>query len=102
MQHAVQSTYFPESGITRAEWQAAVSASDVRIQWDPEKDLHGQNLPYRSIQLGLRGDTVRRYVSEWITAVTDITPYVKDLNRRRQNGEDISALLPQERPYPQR
>ena len=101
VQHAVQSSYYPESGITRAEWQAAVSASDVRIQWDPEKDLHGQNLPYRSIQLGLRGDAVRRYVSEWITAVADITPYVKDLNRRRQNGEDIAALLPQERPYPQ-
>ena len=78
----------------------ALKSGDIRVQWDPEKDISGNNLPYRSIQIGLRGEAVRRYVSEWITAVTDITETVRDLDARRQRGEHIAGLLPQERPYP--
>ena len=72
---------------------------DVRVQWDPEKDVAGQNLPYRSIQLGLRGKIVQDYVQDWIVRITDITEQVQMLNRRRNEGEDIAALLPQELPY---
>lgn len=42
-------------GISKEKWQELVKASDVRVQWDPEKDINGNNLPYRSLQLGLRG-----------------------------------------------
>ena len=100
VQNAVLSTYQPDSKLTLPEWQAALKSGDIRVQWDPEKDISGNNLPYRSIQIGLRGDAVRRYVSEWITAVTDITETVRDLDARRQRGEHIAGLLPQERPYP--
>ena len=97
---AVSSSYHENAGYSRAEWQAMVTASDVRVQWDPEKDIRGQNLPYRSIQIGLRGQAVRDYVQKWITGITDITDEVKKLNRLRLNGTDISAMLPPERPYP--
>ena len=97
---AVISSYRPECGLTKAQWQAAVQTSDVRVQWDPEKDVNGENLPYRSIQLGLRGQAVRDYVSDWITGITDITEQVRTMNRRRLAGEDITPLLPPEQPYP--
>ncbi|MBR5723670.1 MAG: DUF4291 family protein, partial [Oscillospiraceae bacterium] len=77
----------------------AVQHSDVRVQWDPEKDVNGQDLPYRSIQLGLRGKAVQDYVQDWIVRITDISEQVRALNLRRKAGEDISALLPQEMPY---
>ena len=97
---AVQSVYRQESGLTQAEWQAAVKRSDVRVQWDPEKDINGQNLPYRSIQLGLRGQAVQDYVHDWIVNITDITEQVHEWNRLRKSGADITVLLPQEQIYP--
>lgn len=99
VRNAVISTYTEDSGITKEEWQGLVKSSDIRIQWDPEKDVNGNNLPYRSIQLGLRGKAVHDYVNDWIVKITDITDYVKELNTLRQNGIDISERLPDEELY---
>lgn len=100
VRNAVISTYREDSGISRDEWQKLVKSSDVRIQWDPEKDVDGNNLDYRSIQLDLRGKSVQDYVNDWIVNITDITDYVKELNVLRRNGVDISDRLPDERVYP--
>lgn len=99
VRNAVISTYREESGITREQWQARIKNSDVRIQWDPEKDIHGNNLSYRSIQLGLRGAAVDAYVNDWIVKITDITDYVKELDSLRKKGIDITDKLPCERIY---
>jgi hypothetical protein len=75
---------------------------DVRVQWDPERDLHLNQLPYRSLQLGLAGDASRRYVDEWIVGLTDVTALahqVRDL-ARAGDLDGARALLPVERPYP--
>ena len=96
---AVKSTYSDSMGLSKEEWQKMVKESDVRVQWDPEKDVYGNNLPYRSIQLGLRGDAVYQYVHEWIKNITDITDYVKELNALRMQGVDITDKLPNENIY---
>ena len=96
---AVISTFSEDLGITKEEWQKRVKESDVRVQWDPEKDINGNNLSYRSLQLGLRGKAVEEYVHDWIVKVTDITDYVNDLNALRINNEDISDRLPKEMVY---
>lgn len=96
---AVSSAFSEELGISREEWRRLVKESDVRVQWDPEKDVNGENLPYRSLQLGLRGQAVQDYVHDWIVTVEDITEYVKRLNALRKQGEDITALLPCEDRY---
>ena len=87
------------SGLSAEEWKRRVANSDIRVQWDPEKDVHGNSLPYRSIQLGLRGQAVRDYVSKWIVEIHDITDYVHELNEKRQSGADITELLPKEQIY---
>ncbi len=96
---AVVSTYSEKLGITREEWQTLVKESDVRVQWDPEKDINGNNLPYRSLQLGLRGKALYEYVNEWIVNITDITKYVKELNYLRIAGKPIDNRLPKEEVY---
>ena len=93
---AVISTFSEDLGITKEEWQKRVKESDVRVQWDPEKDINGNNLSYRSLQLGLRGKAVKEYVHDWIVKVTDITDYVNELNALRINNGDISDRLPKE------
>ena len=96
---AVISTFSEKLNITREEWQRQVKESDVRVQWDPEKDIDGNDLPYRSIQIGLRGKAVEDYVNDWIVNITDITDYVNELYALRNSNEDIRDRLPKEEVY---
>lgn len=97
--NSIISIYQKDSGISKEEWQEQVKKSEVRIQWDPERDISGNPLNYRSIQLGLRGSIVKKYVNEWIVKITDITDYVKNLREQKELGDDIQNLLPVEKPY---
>ena len=97
---AVASSYSEKMGISYQEWQKQVQTSEIRVQFDPERDIEGNPLEYRSIQIGIRGESVRKFVSEWIVRIQDITGYVTDLRIRKENGENIIPLLPAERLYP--
>ena len=99
VQNAVVSAYKEDMGISYAEWKEQIQASDIRCQWDPERDIFGNPLEYRSIQLGLRGKAVYSYVNDWIVGLEDITEYVKELKEKRDKGVDIIPLLPQEKIY---
>lgn len=100
LEAAVLSTWSEDSGLTQLAWKERVARSDVRCQWDPERDIWGNALPYRSIQLGLRGKAIEAYARDWILSIEDLRPYVRDLNARKLAGEDITALLPPEKVYP--
>lgn len=81
------------------EWKQRIQSSDIRCQWDPERDIWGNPLDYRSIQLGLRGQAVVNYVNDWIVSIEDITEYVRELDVMRRIGTDITEKLPKERIY---
>ncbi|MGW5331289.1 DUF4291 domain-containing protein [Streptomyces bauhiniae] len=87
---------------TEADWREALRASPVRVQWDPERDLRFNPLPHRSIQIGLSGNAVARYVGDWIVSVRDVTPLAHEVHAAVRSGDDEAAhaLLPVERPYP--
>ena len=99
VKNAVDSKYVYEKYESYDDWKNKVNLSDIRVQWDPERDVFGNPLEYRSIQLGLRGETIKKYVNEWIVNISDITDYVKELNEKKSIGEDISLLLPKEQIY---
>ncbi len=67
----------------------------VRIQWDPERDIDLGKLEYRSIQIGLSGFAVEKYVNEWIVRLTEVTDLAEQIRASRDE-----SLLPAERPYP--
>lgn len=99
---AAAASYTPRLHDSRDQWKRELRRSGVRVQWDPERDLHLQQLPYRSLQLGLSGAAVHRYVDEWtvcITDVTDLAHRIRDL-LRAGDKQAAAALLPDERPYP--
>lgn len=50
---------------------------DVRIQWDPDHDHHGEKVERRAIQLGIRGRALQKFIEEWIVSISDITDFVK-------------------------
>ena len=92
---ACLSHYDRSTGESRTDWSRRLKSSSVRVQWDPERSLQLEALPYRSLQLGISGDAIRRYADDWTVSITDVTPLVKEIAATRD-----PALLPVERPYP--
>lgn len=99
VKNAVMSTYQEEIHGSYEEWKALIHNSDIRVQWDPERDIYGNPLNYRSLQLGLRGEAVYKYVEDWIVNITDITDYVLELRGMISAKKDVALLLPEEKVY---
>lgn len=96
---AVPSTWQRHLYATQDEWSKAVSKSSVRLQWDPDHDPKGNKRDRRAIQLGLRGEVLRRFGQEEIVEVIDLTAFVAE-QRDVLLREGISALqTPVERVY---
>ncbi len=88
--------------IKNDEWQQLKATTLVRIQWDPERDIHLNPLSHRTIQIGLSNEAVLHYTQEWIIRLTDITDEVLTLKSLINKGEldKAKSLLPVERHYP--
>ncbi|MEU0448899.1 DUF4291 domain-containing protein [Streptomyces tendae] len=102
LRNACLSSYRPGVHPDRATWQRELKRSPTRVQWDPERDLRLQPLPYRSLQLGLAGEAARRYADEWTVAIRDVTPLAREIHGLVRDGDLDAArgLLPQEERYP--
>jgi hypothetical protein len=95
---AVASAYDRRVHDDRDAWQRAVHRSDVRLQWDPDHGPGGAPEDRRAIQLGLRGDALRRFADEWLLHVEDITPLVAS-QRANARAPYTDLLTPEEHPY---
>lgn len=97
----VISHFDPDSYASGEAWKKAAEASDIRIQWDPERDIYLNRLNYRTIQIGLRNQAVEQYCKDWIVNITDITDKVHQIDACIANGDLDTAyrLLPVEKPY---
>ena len=85
---------------TESAWQAALNKSDVRYQRDPDRDLRDYKLDRRAIQLGIRGETVRRYASEWILRVEDVTGLAHSIRDAASRSDADWPAVPVETEYP--
>ncbi|MFD9334174.1 DUF4291 domain-containing protein [Streptomyces sp. NPDC060028] len=85
----------------QAAWKKSLRGAPARVQWDPERDLHLNPLPYRSLQLGLSGPASRAYADEWTLSIRDVTPLAREIHGLLRAGDDAAArsLLPVETPY---
>ena len=95
---AVASTYDARRFKTKDEWQAAVATSDVRLQWDPDHDPAGRPLERRAVQLGLRGEALRRYGERDVVSIEDIAPFVIE-QRQFVPGQLEQLQMPEEKVY---
>ncbi|MFI7249280.1 DUF4291 domain-containing protein [Micromonospora chalcea] len=102
LRHACLSSYDPRLHPDREAWRRGLRASPVRVQWDPERSLRLAPLPYRSLQVGLSGEAVHRYVDEWVLGLTDVTGLARSVHGRLTDGDEAgaAALVPVEQPYP--
>lgn len=100
LKHAVLSKKHPDLSVV--EFIKFKESSPVVIQWDPERDIELNKLDYRSIQIGIKGEAVEKYVNEWIVDITNITDKCQYTKSLLDNGkiEEAKLLLPEERIYP--
>jgi len=103
LDHACLCHYEPGTYESKESWENLKAKTSVRIQWDPERDIHLRQLEHRSIQIGLSGEAVRKYATDWIVNITDLTLYVKRvqlLTAQPNSSGRIRTELPAEQVYP--
>jgi len=79
IREAVLSSYSEKLYSSREQWQELLH-KDIRCQWDPERDIFGNPLERRSIQIGIKGKMLEMY-NESISSIVDITERVHELNK---------------------
>ena len=99
VRNSVFSSFREVSDLSKEEWKEKLENSEVRCQWDPDRDIYGNPIGRRAIQLGIKGETVRKYVNEWIVNITDITDKVIKMRNSIQNRTFSESVLPQEKKY---
>lgn len=97
LRHSALSRFDSSVHATRESWERT-RHQPVRLQWDPERDLHLNRLPHRSLQIGLSAEAVHLYLTTWITQITDITPQVHRIRNLITTAQDPQPLLPTETP----
>jgi len=95
---AVPSTFNDDRYSTQEEWKAALTESEVRLQWDPDHNPSGTPHQRRAVQLGLRGEMLRRYAVIEVVKIEDISEFVA--RERSNTHEPFDRLVtPEERIY---
>ena len=82
------------------EWQKALNNSEVIHQWDPERSLKGERLNRQAIQIGLRGDILKKYKNELVINVEDITDLAKSIGFASKKNHPFPTNIPEEKEYP--
>jgi Domain of unknown function (DUF4291) len=100
LKEAVHSAFTPEVYASPEAWNRRVQGSGVRLQWDPDHEPHGGKLERRAIQLGLRGEFLRRYGKEWIVRIEDVTELVAEQHEHVSARRLDLLLTPEEHVYP--
>lgn len=93
--------YHPGVHRDYASWEAAFESAQVHVQWDPERGLRGEQLPYDSIQVGISRHVIRRFADAWVVGLEDITATVDKIRSARDRGRHKEARrhLPVEAAY---
>jgi len=101
LRHACLASFDRHVYPDRESWEMRMQKSPVRVQWDPEKNIYLEPLPYRSIQIGIAGIAVTHYLNDWILAIERLTPLATEIHQLLRSGNESRALslLPKESEY---
>jgi len=97
---AVPSRFESDLFATPAAFRDAIANSSVRLQWDPDHDPAGAPVERRAIQLGLRGEVLRRYAREWIVDIQDVSPFIAGQRAHAGPAGWPELVTPREEAYP--
>jgi len=84
---------------TNEKWKVILKNAEVRCQWDPDRDIYGNPIDKRTIQLGLSGKMLKKYKEEWTVKISDITDTVVQIREAILAKKFEKSMLPIEREY---
>ncbi len=96
----VASTFQPDIHGTKSAWMDEVRRSEVRIQWDPDHDPAGGRLARRALQLGLRGEPLRRLAGAAMISISDVSEFVSKQRAVAVSGDWDELRVADEAVYP--
>lgn len=75
LREATYSSFQADIYESREAWKDSLSKTEVRLQWDPDHDIYGNKEKRRAIQLGLKGDTLKKFGKEMVREIIDLTEF---------------------------
>ena len=96
LQQATFSSFNCEVYGTEENWKAELERTEVRLQWDPDHDPYGNKQERKAIQVGMKGEILKKFSTEWIKTIEDITPFVKDEHEKVLAGKTTALNIPYE------
>lgn len=76
------------------------SGIDVRLQWDPDHSPTYGKCMRRAIQLGLKGEILKKYGTEWVRSIEDITDFVHEQKKILDETGNENIDVAKETVYP--
>ena len=76
LQQATISSYKSELFATEEIWKEELRKTEVRLQWDPDHDPYGNKQERKAIQLGMKGEILEKFCTDWIVRIEDISDFV--------------------------
>jgi hypothetical protein len=99
LRQSVETNHDTQVFPTIDDWKRALRKSDVRHQWDPDRNLRLGKLNRRAIQIGIQGATVRHYVNDWIIGLEEVTELAHQIQAVAKMKQPFPSV-PLERVYP--
>jgi hypothetical protein len=94
---AVHSSFSASGLADHDAWKDGVAGSEVRLQWDPDHAPDGRPEARRALQIGLRGQALRRFNRDFVVAIIDVTEFAHEQASRRLRDDlkvPIERVLP--------
>lgn len=96
LSEATISSYDKELFATQEEWKIELDKTEVRLQWDPDHDPFGIKQNRKAIQIGMKGDLLKKFCTEWIKGIEDITDFVRKEHEKLMTGSIDELSIPYE------
>ena len=96
LKQATISSYDSAIYETQEAWKDELEKTEVRLQWDPDHDPHGNKQERKAIQLGMKGEILKKFCTEWIVKIEDVTGFAHDQYEKVQKQRLEELQVPYE------
>ncbi|MEM6400223.1 MAG: DUF4291 domain-containing protein [Cyanobacteria bacterium P01_D01_bin.116] len=99
LKQAIPTSFDRDIFESERDWKRSLDNSEVRYQWDPDRDLSLRRLEHRALQLGIRGSVVQNYVNNWILEIEEVTQLASEIQDAVKNKSKQLPEIPKEKIY---
>jgi hypothetical protein len=99
LSQSVFSSFNETQYANRDAWKNELSKKQVRLQWDPDRDVYGHKLEHKAIQLGLKSTILQTFGNEMIKGIMDLTTFAQQQKQHLKMKQMSEILLPKATVY---